>query len=70
MVSLRARLGRHVVWGMFNMNPDGGKSFAEVTEMVSDFRETVPKGYERSVETSKSGIKLKELKKLAKITES
>ena len=64
MVSIRARLGRHVVWGMFNMNPDGGKSFAEVTEMVSDFRETVPKGYERSVETSKSGIKFERIKKI------
>ena len=64
MVSLRARLGRHVVWKMFNMNPDGGKSFAEVTEMVSDFRETVKKGYERSVETSKSGIKFERIKKI------
>ena len=38
MVSLRARLGRIFVWKVFNMNPDGGKSFAEVTQMVSDFR--------------------------------
>ena len=64
MVSLRARLGRIFVWKVFNMNPDGGKSFAEVTEMVSDFRETVPDGYERSVETSKSGLKFERIKKI------
>ena len=62
MVSLRARLGRLVVWKVFNMNPEGGKSFAEVTEMVSDYGEKVKKGFVRSVETSKSGLKFERIK--------
>ena len=63
MVSLRARLGRLFVWKVFNMNPDGGKSFAEVTDMVSDYSEEVKKGFVRTVETTKSGIKFERIKK-------
>ena len=63
MVSIRARLGRIFVWKVFNMNPDGGKTFAQVTEMVSDMREDMKKGYTRSVETSKSGIKFERIQK-------
>ena len=62
MASIRARLGRVFVRKVFNMNPDGGKSFAEVTEMISNFSEEVKKGFTRSVETSKSGLKFERIK--------
>lgn len=62
MASIRARLGRVFVRKVFNMNPDGGKSFAEVTDMISNYSEEVKKGFTRSVETSKSGLRFERIK--------
>lgn len=62
MVSLRTRLGRIFVRKFFNMNPDGGKSFAAVTEMVSNYGTEVKKGYERVVEATKDGVRYERVK--------
>ena len=56
MASLRAKLGVKVVRKFFNMNPDCGKSFAEVTEMVSNYGTKVRKGFMRTVERTPDGV--------------
>lgn len=56
MASLRAKLGRIVVRKFYNMNPEGGKSFAEVTEMVSNYGTKVRKGFVRTVERTEEGV--------------
>ena len=62
MASIRAKLGRVIVRKFFNMNPDGGKSFAEVTELVSNYGTKVKKGFERSEETTPDGVRFQRIK--------
>lgn len=62
MASIRAKLGRIFVRKFFNMNPEGGKSFAEVTEMVSNFGTKVKKGYVFSAETTPDGLRFVRIK--------
>ena len=57
MASIRAKLGRIIVRKFFNMNPEGGKSFLEVTEMVSNYGTKVKKGFVRTVETTPDGVR-------------
>lgn len=62
MASIRAKLGRLVVRKYFNMNPEGGKSFSEVTEMVSNYGVKVKKGYVRTEEVSPCGVRFERIK--------
>ena len=66
MVSIRTRLGRIVVRKFFNMNPDGGKSFSEVTAMISNDGTEVKKGYEYVAETTADGVRYARVKPIGK----
>ena len=57
MASIRAKLGRIVVRKFFNMNPEGGKSFSEVTEMVSNYGTKVKKGFVRTEHQTEDGVR-------------
>ena len=64
MASFRAKLGRVIVRKLFNMNPEGGKSFTEVTEMVSNYGTKVKKGFEMTKETTEDGVRYYRIKPL------
>lgn len=69
MASIRAKLGRIVVRKLFNMNPEGGKSFIEVTSIVSDFGTKVRAGYERVEEATQAGTKYVRVRPIGKTSD-
>ena len=69
MASVRAKLGRIFVRKVFNMNPDGGKSFVDVAKIISDDGKEVKEGYERIEDATADGVKYVRVKPIGKESE-
>ena len=63
MASIRAKLGRALVWKMMNMNPaTGKKNMVEVCTMISNNKLQTKKGYTVTRETTPDGIRFVRVK--------
>ena len=63
MASIRAKIGRALVWKFMNMNPDTGKkNMKQVCEMISNNKLQTKKGYDITRETTPDGIRFVRIK--------
>jgi acetyl esterase/lipase len=69
MASLRTKMGRVFIRKFFNMNPDGGKSFTDVADLISNPGTKVKKGYERIAEATADGVRYDIIKPIGKTSD-
>ena len=63
MASIRAKIGRFLVWNIMNMNPmTGKKNMVQVCEMISNNKLETKKGYTATRETTPDGIRFVRIK--------